>query len=192
MTVTIFPKFITPEECNELNSWALDALSKGWLSPGIMPDLTPSAINRFSTVASADRFDKYPNIVYRIRERIILNLDLGGLDASVTNGGKNGTVVLVVKPTGSLFAHRDFVEPNGNHLLRCNVITQAAESGGELFVDDRDGVKQKINTGVAELHCYVGSKYEHTSTTINGNSPRIIWMFGFQLPANDPRFSLWT
>ena len=213
--VTIFPNFITAQECEELNVWAEKAVKNGWLSPGVDRTLAEAkfsqseagnildpekekvsiygAKNRYSSTIFPDKFDKYPDLIYDIKNRIISFLNLENLKESEMNGGKgkNSIISLVIQPGGDMFAHRDIMEPNGNHLLRCNIMTQVPEDGGELFVDDRDGVKQKINLGAGDLHCYMVTKYEHYSSTVKGNKNRILWMIGFQMPVDDPRFSRW-
>jgi hypothetical protein len=41
MTVTIFPKFITPQECEVLNLWTEKAYVNDWLGKGVGPKESP-------------------------------------------------------------------------------------------------------------------------------------------------------
>lgn len=182
MTVTIFPKFITSDECKELNLWAEYALNNNMLSSGVGFYLGKG--KRYSSRTNPEKFDRYPDVAYSIYDRISAFLDLGGLTKTVNNGGKDGIIVGCQPPGSDVFIHKDYMEPNSNHLLHCNILTQPADMGGELTVNDN-----KINVGVGDLHCYIVSKYKHSVTQIQGNSTRILWMFGYQLPESDPRFS---
>jgi hypothetical protein len=187
MTVTIFPKFITTEECEILNLWTEHALHNNMLGKGINAYGKAGADNRYSSRAHPDRFDSYPDVAYSIYDRILKYLDLHGLEKSVNNGGKDSIIVNCTLPGGDVFKHIDFMEPNGNHLLRCNILTQPADMGGELFVNDN-----KISIEVGDLHCYLVTKYQHTATEVQGDSNRILWMFGYQISESDPRFSRWS
>jgi hypothetical protein len=55
-------------------------------------------------------------------------------------------------------------------------MTRAADAGAELFIDG-----EKIDIGVGDLHCYLPSDAEHYVTTAEGNTPRVMWMFGYQM-----------
>ena len=186
MSVTIFPKFITQQECEDLNVWTEKAYVNDWLGKGIDSKGKPGADNRYSTRAYPNRFGKYPDLAYSLYDRISTYLGLEGLAKSVANGGKDSIVVNCTLSGGDVFKHVDFMEPNG-HLLRCNILTQAPESGGELYVNDN-----KVDIQVGDLHCYLVTKYQHTATEVQGNSKRILWMFGYQISESDSRFSRWS
>jgi hypothetical protein len=92
----------------------------------------------------------------------------------VIGGGRDG-VVVSYNLYGDVFKHIDAMEGD-LHVLRCNVMTQAADAGAELYIGD-----EKIKIGVGDLHCYLPSDVEHYVTTAEGNTPRIMWMFGYQI-----------
>jgi hypothetical protein len=187
MTVSIFPKFITPEECNILNLWTTYALKHDWLDKGIDRTGDPREPNRYSTHGNPHKFGRYPDIAYSIYDRISKFLDLRRMDKSVTNGGKDGIVVSCTLLGGDIFKHIDVREPGNFHLLRCNILTQAPEIGGQLVVNGN-----KIDVEIGDLHCYINTKYQHSVSLVQGNINRILWMFGYQISEGDPRFSRWV
>jgi len=173
--VTIIPNFITQEECNTLNNWVTAAINNKWLDNGIS---TGGKIyhNRLTTRLYADRFDNYPELVYKIRDRIRKQLNLLDTPISIIGGGKHGIVVSNTLPGGDVYLHSDPLEMGGCHVLRCNIITQMADTGAVLTVNDNI-----IAAGQGDLHCYLASKYKHSVTKVTGKHSRILWMFGFQI-----------
>jgi hypothetical protein len=102
-------------------------------------------------------------------------LGLHDATKSVVGGGKDGVVVSYTLPNGDVYKHIDPMEGD-LHVLRCNVMTRAAGAGAELFIGG-----EKIDIGVGDLHCYLPSDVEHYVTTAEGDTPRIMWMFGYQI-----------
>ena len=49
-----------------------------------------------------------------------------------------------------------------------------------LLVED-----EEKNLNVGDLHCYLVSEHDHEVTTVYGSTPRILWMFGWFVPAED-------
>jgi len=173
--VTIIPNFIAQEECTTLNTWVKMAVQNKWLDSGITTGAA-SYNNRLTTRLYADRFDRYPDLAYAIRDRIRKQLGLATTPISIKGGGKHGIVVSNTLPGGDVYHHSDPLEFNGCHVLRCNIITQMAESGAILEVNNNI-----IQVSQGDLHCYLASKYKHSVTEVTGKHPRILWMFGFQI-----------
>jgi len=174
--VTIIPNFITQEECNILNTWVKKAIENKWLDSGITTGGKVGYNGRLTTRLYADRFDSYCSLAYKIQERIRKQLSLNIEPISILGGGKHGIVVSNTLPGGDVYYHSDPLEMGGCHVLRCNIITQMADSGAVLTVNNNT-----INVGQGDLHCYLASKYKHSVTTVTGTSSRILWMFGFQI-----------
>jgi hypothetical protein len=170
----IIKNFLDPQSCNQLNDWVKLGVENKWLDAGLnAKTITWDCANRLTTRVYADRFD-YSSEVYAVQTRITEFLNIQDLPKSVVGGGKNGIVVSYVLPSGDVHKHQDPMEET-LHVLRCNVVTQAADAGGDLIVDG-----QKIDVAVGDLHCYLASDVEHHVTTVEGNAPRILWMFGYQ------------
>lgn len=170
MRLEITRNFITPEECALLNAWVYEGINKKWLEMGVLTK------RRFTSRACGNRF-VHPKEVSDLSNKIrcfagVANYSIIGVH------GRDGVVVSCTQPGGDVFKHKDPKNSiTGYSALRCNIMTQAADDGGELFVD---GNKIDIKTG--DLHCYLASDYEHYVTEVKGNTPRILWMFGAYVP----------
>ena len=166
--------FLSSQECEALNGWVNIAVENKWLDVGRTEDAKWSYANRLTTRQYANRFE-YPTVVHDVFERITEFLDVQHLAKSVVGGGKDGVVVSYTMPSGDVYEHIDPMEGD-LHVLRCNVMTQAADAGAELYIGG-----EKIEVGVGDLHCYLPSDVEHYVTQAKGNTPRIMWMFGYQI-----------
>lgn len=173
MSVLIFKNFVEKDECDELNQWVELGVKNKYLDCGISRNSGWEYKQRLTTRNYGDRFN-YPSVVFNIFNRITNFLNLHHLEKSVVGGGKDGVVVTYTLPGGDAYKHTDPMEGD-NHVLRCNVMTQAADDGAELFVGGR-----KIDVAVGDLHCYLPSYLPHYVTEVKGNTPRIMWMFGYQ------------
>jgi hypothetical protein len=176
--VTIIPNFITPEECNLLNQWTKNAVESKWLDVGVTTNSVVYS-SRLTTRMYGHRFDQYPDLAYIIRDRICNLLNIQYLPISIFGGGKHGIVVSNTMPGGDVYLHNDPKEGE-IEVLRCNIITQSAESGAVLTVNDKI-----YDVGPGDLHCYLASKYPHKVSTVGGNRSRILWMFGFQISESE-------
>lgn len=87
---------------------------------------------------------------------------------------KDGVVVNCTFPGGEVFIHKDPKEGE-LEILRCNIMTRAADLGGKLVVDNKE-----ININTGDLHVYLPSTVEHYVTTVHGKTARVLWMFGYQ------------
>lgn len=172
--VIIKNKFLNQYDCLLMNEWVEEGIKNKWLDCAFILNKGWVSEKRKTTRFYGDRFD-YPEIVYKVFDRISELLNIQHLKKSVVGGGKNGVVVSCIYPGGNVHLHTDPPE-NGNQILRCNVMTQSPESGGELFINN-----QKINISVGDLHCYLPSYNPHYVTTVKGNTPRIMWMFGYEI-----------
>jgi len=178
MTVLIIPNFLSEAECSQLNEWVFLGVKNKWLDLGSSRSLGWEYKDRLTTRNYGNRFE-YPTLVYEVFDKITAVLGLHGTPKSVVGAGKNGAVVSCTFPQGDVYKHKDPMEGN-LHVLRCNIMTQAADDGAELFIDG-----EKINIGVGDLHCYLPSDVEHYVTTAKGETPRIMWMFGYQISKNE-------
>jgi hypothetical protein len=178
MTVIVQKNFLSKEECAQLNDWVDLGLSKKWLDKGFDIGCSWGYTKRLTTRAYGDRFC-YPQIVYEVFSKITKHYDLGNLKKSVIGRGRDGVVVSCTFPTGNLYEHKDAMEGDLD-VLRCNIMTRKADAGGELFVDGK-----KIIIEVGDLHCYLASSVSHYVTEVEGETSRVLWMFGYQASKND-------
>lgn len=176
MRIEIIPNFISKDEIDALNAWAELGVVNKWLDKGISQ--TTANHLRVTSRLYADRY-QYPEIVKRISKRI---REFVGVDEYpyIEGHGKNGVVVSYTFPGGDVYKHKD---PRGKFdyaTLRCNILTQKADKGCQLYIDN-----VPVNINVGDLHCYLVSEHEHWVTPAEGNTPRIMWMFGAHVPAHD-------
>jgi len=175
MSQTVLRKkqFLTQAQCDELNAWVLEAVARKWLDLGTSRGAHWQYDKRLTTRPYGYRFE-YPEAVYKISEQITEALQLGNLPKSTFGGGRDGVVVSCTFLDGDVYEHYDPMEGN-KHVLRCNVMTQKADSGAKLYVK-----QEHIDIDVGELHCYLPSSVPHYVTKVEGRTPRIMWMFGYE------------
>ena len=169
----IIKNFLSTSECNKLNEWVNLGVQNKWLDKGLSKGSDWIYEKRLTTRPYAERFDYSPD-VYDVQNKISNFLDIIDLLKSVTGGGKNGIVVSCTYDGGDVYAHTDPKE-GGLEVLRCNVMTRAADDGGKLYVGGN-----KIDIKVGDLHCYLPSTVEHYVTEVKGETSRVLWMFGYQ------------
>jgi hypothetical protein len=177
MRIERHKNFLSPEECNLLNEWVDVGVEKKWLDVGISRGLSQHT-KRVTSRLYADRFE-YPQIVLSISNRIrkFCGIDSYGL---IEGHGRDGVVVSCTFNGGDVYAHQDPLSKEGLATLRCNVMTRKADDGGVLYLDG-----QRVDIEVGELHCYLASEIRHYVTTVKGETPRVLWMFGAHVPAGD-------
>jgi len=166
-------QFITQAQCDELNAWVRKAVDHKWLDLGVSRGSRWEYEGRLTTRNYGHRFE-YPKIVHDVFAQITGALDLHDLRKSEFGGGRDGVVVSCTFPNGDIYEHIDLME-GSKHVLRCNVMTQGADGGGKLYIGG-----EHIDIEVGELHCYLPSSVPHYVTQVEGQTPRILWMFGYK------------
>lgn len=171
--------FLSQDEIYALNSFVDQGVTLGYLDKGLSRGRF-GYDSRLTTRLYGDRF-VYPDIVHSVFSRITDRLRLHDLKKSVAGGGRDGVVVSCTYPGGDVYAHSDPKEDDGRlDVLRCNILTRAADSGGVLQVG---GVPITLEAG--DLHCYLASDVVHSVSVVEGDTPRILWMFGYQISKSD-------
>jgi len=179
MRIDIYPNLVTPDECRQLADWANTAATNNWLDAGIT-----SGSQKYSTKLRrtsrfyGDRFT-HPPLALEIQERIRHAL---GIETNpyITGHGRDGIVINYTYANGSVYEHKDPRSVDGLATLRCNLLVQAPESGGGLYIEDK---LYPITQG--SVHCYLVSEHKHRVETVFGETPRILWMFGAHVQAED-------
>lgn len=174
MRLEIARKFLTTAECGLLNAWALDGVKNGWLDVGISRGHTTQ--KRLTSRMCGPKFTTPPEIL-AISQKI---RKYAGVVSSplVLGHGKDGIVVSCTFDGGDVYAHRDPRCFSGLATLRCNVLTQKPQNGGDLYLGDT-----KVDLEEGDLHCYLASEHTHSVTKVQGPVPRVLWMFGASVQA---------
>lgn len=89
-------------------------------------------------------------------------------------GYKDGIVASYAMTGDTCFSHCDPVWHDHLITVHCNVIVKEPENGGDLVVNG-DKYEMPLN----QFICYPVSELAHETTAIFGNSPRVMWVFGF-------------
>ena len=189
--VKIFRNFATEEECKILSEIALQGLKDGWFTQGVnREDKDPLKFNQLKELVLTDkryttrfghsvRFE-YPQFVRDMQNKI---RKFVGIDSfPIIDGlGKDGVVISISYEGGDVYPHRDPRSCGDNFIIyRCNIMTSAAEGGGQLMIE---GEPFDINAG--DLHCYAVSELTHQVSPFEGNTPRIMYMFGAAIPEEE-------
>ena len=177
MRIERYKNFLTQAECGALNAWTNLGVQNKWLDLGLSRAVH-GYDKRVTSRLYPERFE-YPQFVRDISDKV---RSFCGVDSyDLINGhGRDGVVVSCTFPGGDVYAHRDPPSRNGLATLRCNVMTRAADAGCILHIGG-----QVVDIEVGELHCYLVSEHEHFATPVEGNTSRVMWMFGAHVPAND-------
>jgi hypothetical protein len=176
MRIEVYPSFATEDEINALNKWTELGVKHKWLDTGISNGVP--CTNRVTSRFYGDRF-QYPFEAYVIQTRINDALGLKNY-SPILGHGKDGIVVSYTMNGGDVYKHKDPKSSTGLATLRCNILTQKPDAGCQLYVEG-----QPINFNVGDLHCYLVSEHEHWATPVEGDVPRIMWMFGAHVPVED-------
>lgn len=176
MRVEVIKGFLSAEDCKLLSDWCNLGVERGWVSSGI----TAGAMTkmRLTSRLYADKFVNPPEIL-AIAKRV---REFCGVDGYpiIDGHGRDGIVVSYTRPGGDVYPHVDPRADDGTPTLRCNIMTQGGDSGGQLYIDG-----EAFDVGVGDLHCYLVSEHKHWVESVAGNTPRIMWMFGAHVPADD-------
>ena len=169
--------FLSQEDCNILNDWVDEGVKNKWLDFGISRKQS-NYTKRVTSRLYGNRFE-YPQIVLDISNRIrkFCGVDSYGL---IEGHGRDGVVVSCTFPGGDVYKHQDPKNQNELSALRCNVMTRGSDAGGKLYVGG-----EHIDIEVGELHCYLASDFEHYVTEVEGDTSRVLWMFGAYVPKED-------
>jgi hypothetical protein len=177
MRIDVFSNFATQEEINLLNEWTELGVENKWLDAGIAKEFV-STKTRLTSRFYAHRFN-YPQEILKLSEKIRCYVGVNNYPL-IEGHGRDGVVVSYTYPGGDVYKHKDPKSFDGLATLRCNILTRKADVGGVLYVDG-----QQVDVEVGDLHCYLVSEHEHWATKVEGETPRIMWMFGAHVPADD-------
>jgi hypothetical protein len=181
--VAVVKNYLDVASCEGLNQWVLEEIAQGKIGTGItIPEgghwTTPERVEtplRYTSRMYSNNYE-YPPLVEEIFTRI--KTELGLTKATVSsNGGRGGVVVSCTYPGGDVYPHKDPKEGIASSLLRINILSKAAKKGGTIRVEGSAfGLQQ------GDMMAYLVDEYEHCVEPVEGDDPRIMWMFGLLLP----------
>lgn len=177
MRIERYKNFLSPEKCHALNVWVDEAVGKKWMDVSISTEGI-GYTKRVTSRLYGSRYE-YPQVVLDVSNHIrsFCGVDSYGL---IERHGRNGVVVSCTFSGGDVYKHQDPKSIGGLSALRCNVMTRGSDAGGKLYVNGKH-----IDIEVGELHCYLASDFEHYVTEVEGDTSRVLWMFGAYVPKED-------
>lgn len=179
MRIERHKNFLPALECQLLNEWVRLAIERKWMDKAgsLRGSLNP---NRLTTRMYGSRF-VYPELALEVSRRVRSFCGVEDMPLIEQGHGRDGIVVSCTFPGEGVHPHVDGPTLSEKHsVLRCNIVTQSPDEGGELFVGAHSFFPEQ-----GELHCYLASDHQHYVTEVYGNTPRILWMFGAHVPTDD-------
>ena len=162
----IVKNFIDEYTVTQLNKWTLENYNNSFFKDANMG----SPGTRLTTRYSQDFL--FPDIAYIIKEKISNLLQLDYRVPSYKDGIVNGIGFI----GGSIREHKDPIWYPDTFTLHCNIISQKPISGGVTFINGTS-----FETQPGDLLLYPVSELYHSVDTIQGNIPRILWVFGYSI-----------
>lgn len=177
MYVKVVKNFLFEHELEILNSWTLENWKNYYFSDANMDPYHSET--RFTTRMGNESIAKdsgvvinYPEVCYNIQDRMVNFFRLH--DCKSPPSFYDGIVNGIGFSPGIIEEHIDPVYIDGTHTLHCNVVSQNSISGGITTIE---GIEYPVENG--DLLMYIVSKHYHYVSEIQGNIPRILWVFGF-------------
>ncbi len=183
MRIEIVKNFIDRDLCEQMNAWVDLGVQNKWLDKGIggTPGIGFHTVDKRVTSRIYSERYVYPDFILDLSQKV---RKFCGIDeySLITGHGRDGIVVSCTFPGGDVYRHRDpySMTPPPLSTLRCNIMTRDSDSSGKLFVGDTP-----VDIEVGDLHCYLASDFDHYVTTVEGNTSRVLWMFGAHVPFDD-------
>lgn len=174
--VIILRNFLFDYDVKFLNKWTLDNCHREFFGDAGMDPNNPGT--RFTTRFPNESVAldiSYPKTAYRTQQRIVDYFHLEGYSSppSYSHGIVNG----IGYNGGKIEDHIDPTYYPNTKTVHFNAITQQAERGGHTII----GGVEYSDINPTDLLIYQVSEVQHEVTPTYGNTPRILWVFGFCL-----------
>jgi hypothetical protein len=160
--IKVISKFVSSNECAELATWINNNHHN-------FVDANMGGVRKTTRYINDDI--NFPKIALEIRERIKNYLQLEDM---VRPPFTKGMVASYAEPGDTCYVHKDPVWLEGHHTMHCNVIVQKPESGGNVIIEGKE-----FDMPEGDIICYYVSDLNHEVTKVLGNTPRLMWIFGF-------------
>lgn len=180
--IKIVRNFISEEEAKKLSEWTNNNYKEPFFTDPKMN--SDSKQTRFTTRHAHGRIDeqyknyqvKYCEDVYKIQSRICEYLNLNKNNFLPFPSFTDGIVTTICFPPGSCSRHKDPIYYPNSYTLHCNFCTQQSENGGVTLIEGK-----KYHFNKTDMIMYVSSHLDHEVTECVGETPRILWVYGFSV-----------
>lgn len=166
MKPILIKNFIDEYTIGQLNNWTMVNYTKEFFKDANMGKPGTRLTTRYSC-----NFE-FPDIAYKIKEKIINTLGINFQKPAYKDGIVNG----IGFEGGSIREHIDPVWHPDTYTIHCNIISQKSTSGGITYIDSIP-----YETDPTDLLIYPVSFSRHKVDEIKGSIPRILWVFGFSV-----------
>lgn len=176
MRIEVIKNFVSVEEASELNQFTIEAIQNGLFENG-----RASMYLNGDGIHMVSRFNRdleYPPIAYIVKDRIMKKFGFTD-DMTYRAFNDSGLAVNCSFKGGQLLEHTDARE-NNLALIRCTVVVSQPVEGGVFHVE---GKPVPLESG--DLYACLVSEHSHFCTKNEVDTPRIVWQFGFNVPAED-------
>ena len=172
----VLRNFLFENDVKSLNQWTFDnRQQKFFEDAGMDPDNPGTRFTtRFPNESVAPSID-YPDAAYFTKQRIIDYFQLNGYNNPPSYS--HGIITGIGYSGGRISRHIDPAYYPDTKTVHFNAITQQADEGGHTIID---GVEYS-DIQPTDLLIYQVSEVYHEVTSTRGNTPRILWVFGFCL-----------
>lgn len=172
----VLRNFLFLNEVKELNQWTINNCHQHFFEDAGMDPDNPNTrfTTRFPNESVAPNID-YPEIAHTVRKRIVkyFHLENCKSPSSYSHGIVNG----IGYSGGRIEEHIDPTYYPNTKTVHFNAITQQADVGGHTII----GGVEYNDIKPTDLLIYQVSEIHHEVTVTKGNTPRILWVFGFCL-----------
>jgi hypothetical protein len=161
-TIEIVREFISPTVQTVLQTWATDML----------PHLRPNPRGKERFFRQVEELPFVPLEYTTARKRLQAKLKVSDDQRECEFGWFLGSI----GDGGFIHQHMDRAAPGRRH-LRCNLIVQAPDCGGEPVIEDRIYTCEE-----RMLLCFFPSEQRHRCEPVSGPRRRIVCSFGYLVP----------
>jgi hypothetical protein len=175
MKVKIVKNFIPKSQLKELNDWTLNNYKSSFFTDANMGRPNTRLTTRYF---SKENNFNYPELVYCIKNKIIDYFDIKNEYISPPVG-KDSIVNGIGFDGGDIFERTDPIWFSNTYTIHCNILSQKSLKGGVTIIENKN---YDINEG--DLLIYNVSHLNHKVTLIEGEIPRILWVFAFSVEEN--------
>lgn len=172
MRIETTKNFLTPQECDRLNTITQYGHDNGMMTLGLNTNL------RYTSRIDTSLYT-YPQDVFDLAARVRTYCGVSAYP--IITGQGSDAIVTNYMPTGAdIFSYTSLRNSDGAGQFWAFIVTQAPDDGGMLQLN---GTPFPVEAG--ELYCYMTSETEQYTTPVVGPTTRICWMFGNWVPPAD-------
>jgi hypothetical protein len=172
MSIKRVQNLITQDEKNILVDWILQNKDTEMFRKAEHPG-TVRKTTRYSLAQIS-----YPDIAFKIRDRVINMFNINKYsELTKEHGYPHGMIATYGFGTDECETHVDYIWHPKHTTWHCVLLLTTPENGGDLVIEE-----VPCNIQECEGIYFPVSKMFHSSTRLQGDQNRLLWIFGFSIP----------